>query len=119
MDSREVLDRAVPHLGVSQIPGLDIVSPCHDWPRLQGIFDQAGNVLRRIDYPAGVFIYLFEINRRMRPQAEPARATAVVDDSLVFVERRKCGANILLLRLVVATQGAKNRFLCGKEIAII
>ena len=68
----------------------------HDRPRFKRILDQAGYVLRSIDRPAGVFICLFQIDRGVRPQAKPARATTVVDYSLVFMQRRKRRADILL-----------------------
>src|SRR5713101_810920 len=104
---------------MAKVARLDVVPPGHDGARFKRVLDQAGDTLRSVDGAARVVVGLFEINRRVRPQAEATRPATVVEDALALVQLFERSADMLLFRGLNTGESGDDRFLGRKQVAIV
>src|ERR1035441_1260640 len=96
--SGQLGDRAVPHLEVAQVARFDVMPPGNNGARFKKVSYGAGDPLERSERTAGIVISLFQVNRRMWPQAKAGRPAPVVKHALDPAKPFDCRPDLALRR---------------------
>jgi hypothetical protein len=103
---------------MAQVARFDIVPPGNNGARFKKLPYGASDPLEGSERTAGVVVSLFQVNRRVRPQAKTGRPAPVVKHALNSPKLFDCVPDLALRRLVLVSQCANNGLFCSEEIVV-